>query len=206
MMIGFDAETHSYTVNGVSVPGVTSLVAPLGADYDEPDDDLELTIEAAADRGLTLHAYIEHRLKGGDPEDFEMPSIYAGYAEAVDNCLADNEITPYLIETPLGCATFAGTPDLVGEIDGKTAILDWKFVSQMAKSKVMAQLGGYERLCNENGIYPDLLIAVQFLKEGKYRKYEVDKTTAAIAFSVCMEVQRIKTLKHPRGKIGGITK
>ena len=201
--VQFDADTHTYTVNGNPVPNVTSICAPLGADYDEPDDDLELTIEAAADRGLTLHAYIEHRLNGDDPDDFEMPSIYAGYAEAVDNFLAEHEITPYLIEKSLGCETYAGTPDLVADVDGKVTICDWKFVSQMAKSKVMAQIGGYNNLCVLNNIYPEAFCAVQFLGNGKYREYEVDLKDALIAFAICLSVQALKNKKHPRGKIGG---
>ena len=202
--VQFDAETHTYTVNGAAVPNVTTICAPLGADYDEPDDDLELTIEAAADRGLTLHAYLEHRLNGGDPDDFEMPSIYAGYAEAVDNFLAEHEITPYLIETPLGCANFAGTPDLIAGFDGdNTAIIDWKFVSQMAKSKIAGQIGGYENLCNENGIFPTCFYAVQFLKDGKYRIYEVDIVFARAAWNACRQIHDLKNCKHPRGKIGG---
>jgi len=199
----FDAETHTYTVDGVNVPNVTAICAPLSADYDEPDDDLELTIEAAADRGTTLHAYIEHRLNGGESEDFEMPSMYAGYAESVDNFLADHEITPYLIETPLGCAEYAGTPDLIADFDGNTAILDWKFVSQMAKSKVAGQIGGYETLCNENGIFPAKFFGVQFLKDGKYRIYDIDIVFARAAWNACRQIQNLKNCKHPRGKIGG---
>ena len=50
--VTFDEAKHAYTVDGKAVPSVTQLVAPLGADYDEPEDDmLALTVEAAADRG-----------------------------------------------------------------------------------------------------------------------------------------------------------
>ena len=72
--VTFDDAKHAYTVDGKAVPSVTQLVAPLGADYDEPEDDmLALTVDAAADRGTTMHAYLAHRLTGGTPEDFELP-------------------------------------------------------------------------------------------------------------------------------------
>ena len=203
MTIEFDAEKHQYRVDGNIVPSVTQLCAPLGADYDEPDDDmLELTVEAAADRGATMHAYIEHRLSGGEPEDFELPSQYQGYADAVELFLAEHKITPYAVETPLACPVYAGTPDLTCEFDGEDSVLDWKFVSQIAKSKVAAQLGGYSDLSEYNGYFPTKLYAVQFLKDGAYRLYPVDLKFAEQAFDLCAECYAMKCKKHPRGRIG----
>ncbi len=203
MKIEFDAEKHQYYVDEKPVPSVTQICAPLGADYDEPDDDmLELTVEAAADRGATMHAYIEHRLSGGEPEDFELPSQYQGYADAVELFLAEHRITPYAVETPIACEFYAGTPDLTCEFDGFDAILDWKFVSQIAKSKVAAQLGGYLDLSEYGEYFPSRLYAVQFLKDGTYRLYPVDFEFAEKAFNVCHDVYGLKCKKHPRGRIG----
>ena len=200
MTIEFDEATHRYTVDGQAVPSVTQLVAPLGPDLTE-DDDLELTMEAAADRGVTLHAYLAHRLQGGEAEDFELPGAYQPYAAAVELFLAEHQITPLLIETALPGPGFAGTPDLVCEFDGGIAILDYKFVSQVAKSKVGAQLGGYRALCEHNGVYVDALYAVQFLPDGTYRLYPADPTQAEVGFTVCRTLYEIKTKKHPRGRI-----
>lgn len=202
MTLEFDETTHTYWVDGRPVPSITQIVAPLGKDYDEPDDDhLEITIEAAAERGTALHAYIAHRLNGGEAESFELPDDYAGYADAADLFLSEHNIEPLLIETPLCCGEFAGTPDLVAELDGETAIIDYKFVSALAKSKVGAQLGGYLELCVENGIEPQKLAAVQFLRDGKYRFYRAQKNAAESAFRACLELYRIKTAKHARGRI-----
>lgn len=200
MEIVFDAERHEYTVDGKAVPSVTQIVAPLGADYDD-NDDMELVFEAAADRGTTMHAYIEHRLQGGEIDDFELPDIYEPYAEAVELLLAEHTIVPFAIETPFGCDFFAGTPDLICEFDGEISILDWKFVSQIAKSKVGAQLGGYQNLCESSGIFPTRLIAVQFLRDGVYRLYPAERKAAEESFALCMELWRLKTKKHPRGRI-----
>lgn len=184
---------------------MTQLVAPLGVDYDDLEGDYaELAIDAAAERGTIMHEYIHYRLLGGEREDYEIPGEYEPYADAVELFLAEHAINPYLIEIPLGCAEYAGTPDLVAEFDGVTSILDWKFVSQIAKSKVMAQLGGYRRLCETNGIYPDKLYAVQFLRDGTYRLYPVDESDALNALGACTFIHSIKTQKHPRGKIGGL--
>ncbi len=200
-MLTFDEATHQYHIDGIPVPSVTQLVAPLGDALDDLDPDLELTMEAAAERGVTMHAYPAHRLLGNAPEDFELPVDYQPYAEAVEQFLLEHRITPLLIETALAGDGFAGTPDLVCEFDGPLAILDYKFVSQVAKSKVGAQLGGYKRLCEHNGVYADKLYAVQFLADGTYRLYPTDPTAAEVAFNVCRTLYDIKTKKHPRGRI-----
>lgn len=202
MTIEFDEAKHQYLVDGVPVPSVTQLVACLGADLDEPDELLEITLDAAADRGVTMHAYIAHRLQGLPAEEFELPDLYAPYAEGVELLLAEHTIVPLIVETPLPGDGFAGTPDLVCEFDDIPAILDWKFVSVIAKSKVGAQLAGYLELCAQNDIYPEALYAVQFTRDGSYRLYPADPEPNALAFAVCKHLYAIKTRKHPRGRIG----
>lgn len=201
MSLDFDPQNHQYRLDGVSVPSVTQIVAPLGEDFDEPESDLELTVEAAADRGVTMHAYLAHRLMGGEPEDFELPGQYQPYAEAVEFFLSEHSIVPLLIETALPGPGYAGTPDLVAQFDGPIAILDYKFVSTVAKSRVGAQLGGYLGLCEHNGVFPEALYAVQFLPGGTYRLYPADEGAAKAAFTVCQALHEIKTKKHPRGRI-----
>ena len=202
MTIEFNEEKHQYLVDGVPVPSVTQLVAPLGADMDEPDDLLDMALDAATDRGVTMHAYIAHRLQGLPAEDFDLPGIYEPYACGVELLLAEHTVTPLSVETPMPGNGYAGTPDLVCEFDGVTAILDWKFVSTVAKSKVGAQLAGYMELCETNGIFPDRLYAVQFTRDGDYRLYPADPDTNMLAFKVCQHLHTIKTRRHPRGRIG----
>lgn len=201
MTVTFDETTHRYTVDGEIVPSVTQLVAPLGDDYDEPDELLESAVDIAADRGVTMHAYIAHRLAGLPAEDFELPGIYEIYAQGVEQLLAEHVIVPLIVETPMPGVGFAGTPDLVCEFDGTTAVLDWKFVSQIAKSKVGAQLAGYQELCVHNAVFPEALYAVQFTREGSYRLYPVEPEPNSLAFTVCKHLHAIKTRKHPRGRI-----
>lgn len=201
-MLTFDESIHQYCIDGVAVPSVTQLVSPLGDDFDDMDADLELTVEAAADRGVTMHAYLAHRLDGGEPEDFELPGQYLAYADAVELFLSEHIITPMLIETPLAGDGYAGTPDLVGEFDGSLSILDYKFVSQICKTRVGAQLSGYQELCETNGIFPEKQLAVQFLGDGTYRLYPVEGVQSQVAWTACKSLYEIKKQKHPRGRIG----
>lgn len=200
MTVIFNETDHTYTVDGNPVPSITQLVAPLGVDFDDMDELTERMVDGAADRGTTMHAYLAHRLSGGEPEDFELPDQYMDYAESVELFLSEHTITPWLIEEPLGCADYAGTPDLVCDFDGKPSILDYKFVSTIAKTKVGAQLQGYMRLCAANHLFVDNLYAVQFLRDG-YRLYPVDAETTSLSFTVCETIHLLKNKKHPRGCI-----
>ena len=201
MELTFDPASHQYAIDGVPVPSVTQLVAPLGADLDEPDPLLEGALDTAAERGITMHDYLAHRLRGGLRADYELPDEYAPYADAADMLLAEHDIQPLLIEQPLAGDGFAGTPDLVADFDGVPTILDYKFVSQVAKSKVAAQLAGYLNLCELNEVYPQALTAVQFLS-CDYRLYPVNVEWGRKAFACCRALYTLKIEKHPRGCIG----
>lgn len=201
----FYPEGHRYELDGKTIPSVTELTEALGAYAGELDAELELTLEAAAERGGALHGYMEHRLEGGLREDYELPDEWAVYADAVDLFLSEHTLSPLFVETALWAApggetAFAGTPDYVGDFDGRLAVLDWKFVSQVQKSKVGAQLAGYGLLCRENGVEPERAVCVQFLPDGTYRLYpaggEGDKD-----FRTCLDLYRARTKKHPRGGI-----
>jgi len=133
----------------------------------------------------------------------ELPDAYGGYADAIDLFLSEHQVDPHLTETPMwGEAEgvrFAGTPDFVGKFDGKLSILDWKFVSQVQKTKVGAQLSGYLSLCLCNDWAVENLACVQFFPDGTYRVYPAG--TLADSFYLCLKVWREKRKKHPRGAI-----
>jgi hypothetical protein len=193
---------HEYRIGDATAPGVTELVSIYGADTYEQDEYTELAIDAAAERGTILHAYIAHLLNGGAADEYEIPSAYAGHAEAVDAFLREHSLTPYCVEQAmwgeLDGQLYAGTPDFVGEFDGAMAILDYKFVASLAKTKVAAQLAGYDALCLYNGIAVDRRIAVQFKGDGTYRLYPAGNQGAE-DFKLALAVWRAKNKKHPRG-------
>lgn len=200
----FEPETHTYRLRGEAIPSVTQLTAIYGADMVEPDGDMELTLEAAAERGTALHGYIEYLLRGGEGCEYEMPDMWRGYADAVELFLSEHTLDPMLVETAMYAhendVDFAGRPDFVGEFDGVLSILDWKFVSQVQKTKVWAQLNGYLSLCYHNDVFPDELYCVQFLSDGTYRLYPA--SSLAFPFDLCLNVWREKNRKHQRGRIG----
>ena len=195
--IVFDADKHEYTVNGEIVPCVSDIVSCFGKDLDEGDD-LELVMDAAADRGTTCHKVLEMLLKGEEPE---YPSVYEPYVEAIRLFMDEHTIVPFAIETPIYSAVYgyAGTPDLLCMFDGILTVVDYKFVSQIAKTKVKAQINAYCKAYEEKDIFPDQLLAVQFLKGGTYRIYPVKYDDTEL--EVALKLWELKQKKHPRGKI-----
>lgn len=199
----FDPATHTYTLDGKKIPSVTGLISIMGDNPQEFDELLDTAFGNAAERGTVLHGYLAHRFMGGDPEDYEMPAAYAGYADAVDLFIDEHEFEPVIIETPFYATeqrvTFAGTPDYYGGFDGKDAILDYKFVAQVNKAKVSAQLNGYASLLAANGVATEAMYAVQFMKDGTYRLYPVKDRPET--FYLCLDVYRMANREHPRGRI-----
>ena len=197
-MLEFDPVTHTYKIDGVVVPSVTELVKIYGDDADDMGADMENKLDAAAERGTTCHEIIAQMLHG--ETDIEYPSEYEPYVDGIRLFLSEHTIEPIAIEAPIADADgeFAGTPDLLCLFDGVLAIPDYKFVSQVAKTKVKAQLNGYMCMFNKLGVFPEKLYAIQFLP-GTYRLYPVaiDPTE----FNIALEVYKLKNKKHTRGKI-----
>lgn len=193
----FDAEKHEYVVNGEVVPCVSDIISVYGKEIEEGDD-LENTIEAAAERGTVCHKVLEMLLKGREPE---YPSAYEPYVEAIRLFLSEHTILPLAIETPIYSERFryAGTPDLLCYFDGVLSLLDYKFVSQIMKTKVKAQLNAYCKAYEEQNVWPDQLLAIQFLKDGTYRVYPVKYDDEEI--EVALKLWGLKHKKHPRGLI-----
>lgn len=191
----FDEARHAYEVDGKELPSVTQLVAVLGDDGDIDED----ILERAADRGTTCHAIIAMALQGEDYSG-EYPAMYQPWVDSIEAFLHEHNIVPLMIETPLGNTTlgYAGTPDLVCEFDGSTALLDYKCVSQVNKTKVKAQLNAYDQLLAYEGVQIEERYAVQFTKEG-YRLYPV--AFGMEEFDACQKIYELKQKKHPRGKI-----
>lgn len=195
--IEFDAEQHEYFVNGKRVPCVSDIISVFGNDLEEGDD-LELVIEAAAERGTTCHKVLEMLLRGLAPE---YPDEYEPYVDAIRLFLSEHRVQPIFIEQPIYSAkhNYAGTPDLLCFLDDRLTLLDYKFVSQIAKTKVKAQLNAYCRAFEEQEIYPELMYAIQFLKDGTYRMYPVKYDDTEL--EVALNLWDIKHKKHPRGVI-----
>ena len=79
----------------------------------------------AADRGTTIHAYLEAKLQGLDPH--EISGEAARYRKAADQFLSEWDPKPLAIELTVFGDGYAGTGDLWATLNnGAVAVLDYK--------------------------------------------------------------------------------
>ena len=171
MPISFDPETHTYTIDGVEVPSVTTVCRFLA--YDQKSDKPWLA-RVAADRGTRAHeacAAIDYGLYPEETEDI------SGYLKAYRRFLKDYRPDWEGIEYTVGSAEIgmAGTIDRFGTLyDGRRCILDIKTGTQLHDAPLRAQLTGYKRLLAlDRGFYPEYLYALQLSKDGTYTMVDV---------------------------------
>ena len=113
----------------------------------------------AADAGTLAHIMVEHRLRGEEwPGTNEVePEVVEKARQGFEAYLAWERITKLELrysEVPLVSVSyrFGGTPDAVGEFDGKLILIDWK-TSNSVYQDYLLQLAAYKQLWEEN--YPE---------------------------------------------------
>lgn len=114
--LAFDEASHSYTLGGVKIPGVTSLLDLLHSFAGVPRD----ILEAAKKRGSAVHLACEfHDLDELDEPGLQQMSPHIwGYLQGWKKFLADHEPNWTAIEQPIAhqAMRYAGTPDRFGAI------------------------------------------------------------------------------------------
>ena len=171
MPISFDPETHTYAIDGVEVPSVTTVCRFLA--YDQKSDKPWLA-SVAADRGTRIHAACAAIDYGIDPEETpDIAGCLKAYSRFLKGYRAGWEGIEYIAgDTILGVA---GTVDRFGTLyDGRSCILDIKTGAQLHDAPLRGQLTGYRRLLAiDRSFYPDFLYALQLSKDGTYQLREV---------------------------------
>lgn len=193
-MLTFDEATHTYTMDGVNVPSVTSVCRFLS--YDQKSDRPWL-VQTAAERGHKVHVACAMLDWGVDPEPD--PSI-DGYVAAYRRFLKDYRPEWLGIEymTASSSLCLAGTVDRFGHLyDGRSCILDLKTGAQLHDAPLRAQLTGYRRLLSEDRIcfQADQLYALQLTKEGVYTLREVLPDDELL--NACRFMEQAVRRKHP---------
>ena len=178
----FNDEKHEYKVNGVVIPSVTELCAPLTYSKYKVDN---AVIEQAAYRGTMVHELTALWDRGDLEQESAIASDVGMYLMAWIQFCHDYQPQWEYIEIPLACRTFAGTVDRIGYIDDRMVVVDIKTTSSMDRANKVAlvtQLWGYNELCHMNGIMEDSgydvsywnSMGVQLKKDGTYTVHLVD--------------------------------
>jgi hypothetical protein len=154
-MVIFEPIAHTYSVNGKFLPSVSTILA------EEGFIDTSFFTQKGRDRGSAVHQRIkDHCLK---VECEELPEEMQGYFEAFKKFEKLRDWTPHTVEVPMANNLFAGTPDQIGHLDGKEAVLDIKTGDLSAA--VNLQLAAYEILYGKSL----QRYALQLFADGKYK-------------------------------------
>jgi hypothetical protein len=126
--VHFDKVRHCYTVDGLAIPSVTEILAPLNSfRYVKAD-----VLRAARERGTAVHVSCELDDQGVLDEASVAPAL-AGYLAAWRLFRKTNDTHWIMVEAPVFNPQmgYAGTVDRYGFIDGEKAVLDIKSGSSL---------------------------------------------------------------------------
>ncbi len=172
---------HRYWLDGRELLGATRMLAEVGL-----IDPRWYTDEACL-RGTYVHQAIEWDLLGTLDEATLDPRLI-GYLEAARRFLADSKSRVVAVERNLAdpLRGIAGTPDLMGYVFDKPAVVDWKSGGKERWHRY--QLAIYEDLMRTNTVLPEPLLkrfAVYLREDGTYTSEELtDRTDRAVAQAV----------------------
>jgi hypothetical protein len=140
-MLTFDEPTHTYRWNGVVVPGVTSILAPL-SDYSSVPKD---TLERASTFGRLVHECTHYMDTGAHLSD--VSPVLVPYLDAWNQFSHDYEVVWDRLEAPAYSEAFgfAGTPDRVGMVRDQPTVVDIKTTAMWMPS-FGPQLAAYGHL------------------------------------------------------------
>lgn len=177
----FDEGTHTYTLDGVVIPSVTEICAPITCGKYPPVG----VVQQAAARGTRVHELCALYDMDALPDEIEAELV--GYVKAWAAFCRDYKPVWTHIELPLYGGIdpgqpFAGTLDRIGEIDGQTRVVDIKTAASLdrpAKVALCEQITGYEWLAvlNDIDVTFGAGMGVQLFASGNYRVHLI----AAIA-------------------------
>ena len=166
----FDEGKHIYTLNGVQLPSVTSVINFGGNDYKGIAEDV---LKKAADRGTVIHSAIETWI------DCEMDTIvneeHRGYFDAFLAWYKSKNIDPFATEQKVyhKILKYAGTIDLIAMVDGELVIVDYKTsatITNELEGSYRMQLEAYRQALKTHGVNIEKAIILHLKSDGTYRE------------------------------------
>lgn len=196
--LDFDEKSHTYTLNGIGLPSVTTIMKPLS-------DSKYLTVRTdvldnAANKGSIVHNAIENYLKFGIEDISEE---YKPYFLAFLEFLSDKQPTILATETKVyhKFLRYAGTVDLVCIIDGKVYLIDYKTTAVLIKMLTKVQLEAYAKALDSHDFKVDTKAILHLKKDGTY-KFEEEENNDSESWTVfgCLLTVNSYINKHKKGE------
>lgn len=199
-LIFFD-ETHTYTVDGETVPSVSELTRFISREiYGELN---QIVVDNAAVRGTAVHKATEILDKYGKAEITEDIAPYLkAYIAFRKEHKCEWEKIEYATCHP--GKLYAGTLDRIGTVDGKLTVLDIKTtgtIDPQHRALYGAQLNLYRKMLPEKAI--EKLYVLQVKKDGTYKLYDlpIDDAVADACITLHLATKK-KTRKRKENTDG----
>lgn len=143
----FEEKRHLYTINGIKLPSVTEIIDPVSyIVYKGVDEFAKLK---AGWRGTDVHFAIELY---NDTGVIEIEEKFKGYLDAYLQFREDYKKRLKVLHSEMRTyhkdLKYAGTIDMIAELDGKRIIIDYKTTSQLLSYLVALQTPAYMEAVN----------------------------------------------------------
>lgn len=191
MRIEFDAASHSYKVNGRTVPSVTDVLAPLEDFSRVPPDVLERAREFGQHVHLACDLYNRNEL-----DWLDLDPALASYVEGWAKFLQDTGAVILASEARVAHEVlgYAGTPDVIIHMRKHVWVPDIKSTAVVPRT-VGAQTAGYAAAYRHMNGGPEPKRCCIHLEPGKYTLHARSDPADWSLFISCLNVWKWKE-KH----------
>ena len=164
----FEEASHTYRLDGLVIPSVTTVMKPLSEAYYGGID--AKVLGKAANRGSAVHSAIDIYAKYGI---IDIEPELEGYFEAFLAWSKDYDVKPYATETKTynRALMYAGTVDMSCSERGVDTMADFKTTASYSPMLCGVQLEAYERAQESHGIKYQNRAIIQLKKDGTYRRH-----------------------------------
>lgn len=161
----FNEFNHTYRLDELIIPSVTTLMKPLSDDFYRAVD--PEVLEKAAKRGTAIHNAVENFAQFGIED---IPPAYGGYFQAFRTWweLRKPEVLATECRVYHKILRYAGTADLICVIGGRVMLVDYKSSAQVNSKLCAVQLEGYDRAFESHGVKIDDRMILHLSRDGKY--------------------------------------
>ena len=158
----FNEFNHTYWLDELVIPSVTTLMKPLSDDFYRAVD--PEVLEKAAKRGTAIHNAVENFAQFGIED---IPPAYGGYFQAFRTWweLRKPEVLATECRVYHKILRYAGTADLICVIGGRVTLVDYKSSAQVNSKLCAVQLEGYDRAFESHGVKIDDRMILQLCRD-----------------------------------------
>ena len=144
--IKFDAKNHIYTVDGVILPSVTTIIRAVRGD--SFDGVPPAVLKEKADYGNRIHEWIEaYAMTGKKKRQSAMMKLST---DQVKDLFDQEKIIIQSVEVPVATDRYAGMYDMFGTWHGVPTLFDIKTTYVFDREYLEYQLGMYKNAMSEN--------------------------------------------------------